>query len=138
MAYVFALNNGYTSRENGWQTYHLVPSEAPMPPRPVTPPTPSEWIPGTVLERDPEPPVRRPWTPEPVVEPHNQQNEDTGFLIEDPKYHLGFIGEEPRLIRRSPSYSAQNSAASEAVPQATLPTWSYRSVSSDPGSEDEG
>ncbi|KAI6850912.1 hypothetical protein KC332_g425 [Hortaea werneckii] len=71
MAYVFALNNGYTSREHGYQTYHLVPSEAPMPPRPVTPPAPSEWIPGTVLERDPEPPVRRPWTPKPVVEPNN-------------------------------------------------------------------
>ncbi|KAI7388455.1 hypothetical protein KC336_g17354 [Hortaea werneckii] len=160
-------------------------------------PTPSEWIPGTVLERDPDPPVCRPWTPEPVVEPHNgpmrsqahpetpvpdesfegtvverspeprtvrpgtpegltispgwetfsqqaspaesgKPNEDTSFLIEDPKYHLGFIGEEPRLIRQSSSRSAHNSAASEAVPQATFPTWSYASVSSNPGSEDEG
>ncbi|KAI6898688.1 hypothetical protein KC318_g9386 [Hortaea werneckii] len=71
MAYVFALNNGYTSREHGYQTYHLVPSEAPMPPRPVTPPPPPKWTAGTVLERSEEPPVRRSCTPEPVGGPQN-------------------------------------------------------------------
>ncbi|KAI7207452.1 hypothetical protein KC333_g9424 [Hortaea werneckii] len=71
MAYVFALNNGYTSREDGYQTYHLVPSETPMPLRPVTPPPPPKWTPGTVLERSEEPPVRRSCTPEPVGGPQN-------------------------------------------------------------------
>ncbi|KAI7197949.1 hypothetical protein KC316_g1930 [Hortaea werneckii] len=65
MAYVYALANGWTCRESGYQTYYLVPSEAEMPPRPATPPSPPKWTPGTVLERPLEPPAR-PCTPEPI------------------------------------------------------------------------
>ncbi|KAI7346819.1 hypothetical protein KC320_g7629 [Hortaea werneckii] len=152
MAYVFALNNLYYDPEKGWQIYRLIPREmTPPPPGRTETPEPDESLEGTVLERSPEHPMR-PGTPERLLSspereatthaaPHPDlwgSDAYATYQREGPELQFGFLGEESRPIRRSSNRRAQNSAASEVVPQATFPTWSYAGFLSDPESEDEG
>ncbi|KAI6843214.1 hypothetical protein KC340_g1403 [Hortaea werneckii] len=117
MAYVYALANGWTSRESGYQTYYLSPSEAEMPPRPATPPPPPKWTPGTVLEAPLEPPAR-PCTPEPIpLSPGHRaitqrRRQKDGSLVG------GSRGKGPQAGKR-PSKAIQGKRKREEVPLAS-------------------